>query len=174
MGDPAPADRRRVLLIGRRPTRSACLVAGGLLVGCLILYARSGPANLEGAALRRRNLAGANLSHANLVRANLSGADLGHARLDGADMSVSQMVGTRLNGANLRAARMVGANMRGADLTTADLSDADMTNADLGPPDAQVRGAHYTNSTVWPAGFDPQSNGAVLDESDRASRSGMN
>jgi hypothetical protein len=163
----SPTIRPRLLKPGPLLWRPACLVAAVLTIG-LVLYARSGPPDLSNANLRGRNLEGANLSHSKMSRANLSGADLSHARLEGADMSVTQMVGTRLRGASLRGAQMGGANMRGADFTDADLRDADMTNADLGPPDAVVRGAHYSCNTVWPGGYNPQSGGAILDGRDCA------
>lgn len=69
-------------------------------------------ANLAGSRLRLADLREADLSEANLQKANLSGAFLTHANLTGANLSAAI-----LQGANFSAASMNKAILRGADLS---------------------------------------------------------
>lgn len=67
------------------------------------------------------------------------------------DLKGEDLSGTNLAGAKLGKADMRGARLQGADLSTATLDGADLTLA------------AFNCSTKWPAGFDPNAAGALLD-----------
>jgi uncharacterized protein YjbI with pentapeptide repeats len=100
--------------------------------GCGIWpHTRCPGADLRGADLSARNLAGADLRGAKLAGADLRVANLAGANLDGANLA-----GARLNKINAPTATFRGANFSGADLEFArvmrcDFSDADFTGANL-------------------------------------------
>lgn len=107
----------------------------------------------------QRRMRGFDLAGKDLSGLNLADSDLRKATLEGADLS-----GTRFGGADLS-----GANLRGAKLKEADLSNAELQGADLrGVADLwkamSLAGAKYDEDTKWPAGFDPKTTGAILDD----------
>jgi hypothetical protein len=91
------------------------------------------------------------LGQANLSEAMLNNADLRSANLFGADVSDAE-----LRGANLRAAKLPFANLRDADLRGADLSGADLRHV------RSFKDALYSQTTKFPANFDPKANGMSL------------
>jgi hypothetical protein len=93
--------------------------------------------HFEGARFRRAHLEGAQLEGV-----QLQGAKLRDAHLEGADLGPDPELG--LPGANLEGAYLHGANFEGAKLKG-----------------ARLKGAHFDAETVWPAGFDPDTEGCV-------------
>ena len=139
------------------------------LSGAYLSGADLSGAYLRNAYLRNAYLSGANLSGAYLSGANLSGADLSGAYLRNAYLSGANLSGANLSGANLRNADLSGAALSGADLSGADLRNANLRNANLSGAylsgadlrSANLSGAYYTQWTLWPAGVDPTTTGAV-------------
>lgn len=134
-------------------------------------------ADLRGADLSGLDLSQADFRSANLRRANLSGTNLtnalfgigsrvnrtakqprelisqegGRTLIFGGGFTIqdSPLGGTDLTEANLRNANLNRAQFFATNLTGADLTDADLTDA------------VFSNSTVWPHGYDPIEHGAV-------------
>ena len=110
-------------------------------------------------------LVGVNLSGANMVSVNLSGADLRTS-----DLSHADLYGANLSGANLFGAYLFGADLRKADLSEADLRKTFLGKTDLRGADLRTAnldsvlldGAWCDADTMWPKGFDPEANGALL------------
>ncbi len=92
------------------------------------------------ANLRAANLSSTNLVEANLSRANLAGANLSRANLAGANLSKAN-----LNGANLQKANLIPSDLRNTELEN-----------------VRMQGAIYSDNTLFPANFNPQSQGAYL------------
>ena len=90
--------------------------------------------------MSKANLCAANLSSTNLVEANLSRANLA--------------------GANLSRANLIEANLNGAHLQKANLIASDLRNTEL--ENVRMQGAIYSDNTLFPANFNPQSQGAYL------------
>lgn len=137
-----------------------------------IRHRRSGKVLLR---VRAGTLGGLNLQGENLEGADLPGAWLLATFLRGANLSCANLRKTTLLQADLEAADLSGADLRDADLSSAslqqaDLRAADLTGADL--TDAKVAGARYDVRTRWPAGFDPQPQGAELAQPGNSQRSG--
>ena len=114
------------------------------------------------------------IKRASLAEANLNGMYLWSARLAYADLKrtnfqCSSLVGAQLHfadlkGANLREAILFNALMRGSNLTNADLSESNLIGAKLDTcrlSGAVLKNALYSKTTVWPDGFDPDSQGAI-------------
>ncbi len=99
------------------------------------------------------------------------------------DNTIVSLAGANLSGANLRGANLYNANLFEADLRRADLREADLGSADLRHVrhmrstqsfgvilgaanllEAELRSSTYNSQTQWPAGFNPQTAGAVLVE----------
>lgn len=114
-------------------------------------------ADLSGATLKGRNLAGARLRQADLSlaemnRTSFAGADLrdvnfyggvfGGASFAGANLSQASLVGTYLQGANFRGAILAGANLSGAEMDRA-----------TGLTQAQLNRACGDGSTRLPRGL---------------------
>ena len=159
-------------------------LAGASLTGAHFEGALFSGANLEGADLFKANLhaadlEGANLRGAGLLLANLNDTVLWGANAEGARLYGANLEGAALKGANLRSAGLTGANLKDAGLHSAVLTGADLTGANLegaGLDGANLEGANldganlkgavllnavYDASTIWPAGVDPASQGAV-------------
>ncbi len=105
------------------------------------------------------------LSGAYLPKANLDGSDLAQTDLSNAVLDLARLNNARLSEAVLVDVRLAYAKLHSADLERADLSGAslggaDMTRADL--TNARLRGAHYSEKTAWPDGFDAEESGASL------------
>jgi uncharacterized protein YjbI with pentapeptide repeats len=111
-----------------------------------------------------------------LRQMDLRGAVLGPVSLNAAALQGADLRGARLVGVELEGAHLGHADLRGADLTSCDFHEADVTGADFrgawlpadrmdptGLGEALFAGAHYRSTTEWPAGFDPDAAGAVLD-----------
>ncbi len=121
-------------LVPASPAAAACSDAAGAgvnWVGCNRSFAQ-----LNGADLRRSNLADADLSYAALFQADLSGANLRRANLRdafpvGADLSSADATGAVFAHADLVAANLEGTVLRGADLRRADLDYARLAGADF-------------------------------------------
>jgi uncharacterized protein YjbI with pentapeptide repeats len=133
-------------------------------------------ANLQGASLDGTDLHGAYLENATLLGAsailappNLQDAVLVETNLRGADLHDANLGTAHLHAAKLQDADLNGANLQDADLRDANLQDADLRGANLQgarlgaqfefanrqgagtiPPGANLRGAKYDDSTVWP------------------------
>ncbi|MEB3163850.1 MAG: pentapeptide repeat-containing protein [Prochlorothrix sp.] len=161
------------------------------LPGAKLQRANLAEANLAGADLSRADLYRATLERANLVNAKLGysqltgmgqgtivaalearlhgywpplwqrGADLREAKLKDADLTGADLRDANLEGADLRnvvftAALLQGANFAGTDLRSAYL------NATLSQ--VNFSNALYSYLTIFPAGFDPEAAGMVLEE----------
>jgi uncharacterized protein YjbI with pentapeptide repeats len=117
------------------------------------------------------NLAGCDFSKADLSGADLSGAYLNAAKLRYADLSRANLSDTNLSGANLHGANLSEADLSDANLTKIDLSGANLTNArlnyvnlvDANLSGIDLSGAKYNKETKWPAGFDAEAAGAILE-----------
>ena len=141
--------------------------------------------NLQGANLEKAciggSLSGARLYGANLKQADLRGvdlrvADLERAILIGAHLQETHLPDDYLKGANLERANLQGANFKGANLEGAFLGGADLTKSYLLEPSlelpysmgtnldalldgADLKGARYDESTLFPKGFDLEERG---------------
>ena len=123
-------------------------------------------ANLKGAFLIEINLQkafliGAELQEAYLFMANLSEADLRSANLHNANLEEANLRGANLHNVNLGEAKLIAADLTGANITDTDLWAADFTGANLSR--ANLRGAIYNETTLWPEGFNPESAGAQFE-----------
>lgn len=105
---------------------------------------------LKGADLRARDLARSDLTNVDLRAADLAGADLSESVLDYADLSSADLGGADLKGASLVETSLWNTDVRGADLRG-------VRNLVM----ANLKRATFDRDTVWPAGLDPTSLGAV-------------
>jgi uncharacterized protein YjbI with pentapeptide repeats len=108
---------------------------------------------LISADLSFANLSFANLSFANLRSANLTCADLSSATLNGADLISANLSQANLSDANLTGANLSFVNLGSATLRSANLSGCDLRSADF--HGADLTEARYTQTTLFPEGFDP-------------------
>lgn len=96
---------------------------------------------------------------------SLQRSSLYWANLQGADLSGCNMRDCDLRGAVLRDAKLCDADLAGADLGKDNVGGAtDMHGADFSGAivlGSNLAGAEYDDSTVFPAGFDPQLHGMV-------------
>ncbi|MEM7131295.1 MAG: pentapeptide repeat-containing protein [Chloroflexota bacterium] len=120
--------------------------------------------DLEGAKLIGTSLSGVSLGGANLRHAYLSDADAKNGSFLNADFYDADLENANLERADLRNTILEQASLRDANLSWADLRGASLANADLNM--ATLEGASYSHSTIWPEGFDPATNGAILVEDD--------
>jgi len=97
--------------------------------------------DLQGANLRKADLAGADLRDSNLSGVFLQGADLYKANLSGAALK-----GAKLGQADLSRATLIDADLTNADLERADLSSADLSGATLAK--ANLAGASLVGATL--------------------------
>lgn len=134
--------------------RAACLVESSL-IGAVLIGAVLDSANLRASSLRGARMNGASLRGANLVQADLRGADLFGADLTGADLT-----GADLTGANLSHVKLVEANLSDATLESADFQAADLRGTVF--TDTSFVYSLYDDTTVWPAGFDPDRGSVIL------------
>lgn len=88
---------------------------------------------------------------AKLENRDLSGLDLFYAALSKADLTSAKLAGVSLGRADLFKADLSGADLRGADLSSANLRQA------------AFDGAIYDCNTLWPRGFNPETEGATRD-----------
>lgn len=147
--------------------------ANGKLQGIELMEADLSGSDLRDVDLRASNLAYANLQGANLWEANLQGASLHQsnlqraylveANLQKAFLKSANLQGANLWQANLQEAYLWGANLQNAILWIADLRDAKLDGAIL-------RGAVYSQDTLWPNGFEPKGAGATLVQWDAEKR----
>ena len=115
---------------------------------------RVGPKNFTRQNFVHLELAGANLTGAklagfDLIGLDLSGANLGEAVLVEADLSWADLSDADLQRANLERAYLFETKLHGAKLLEANLGQVDL------------RGAEFSDTTLWPTGFDPVRAGAV-------------
>ncbi|MGH1502184.1 MAG: pentapeptide repeat-containing protein [Acidimicrobiales bacterium] len=135
-------------LVPASPAAAACgdaAAAGVNWVGCNRSFAQ-----LNGADLRRANLADVDLSYAALFQVDLSGANLRRADFQdafpvGADLSSADATEANFAHADLVAANLEGTVLRGADLRRADLDFARLAGADF--TGAQLAGVDFTGAT---------------------------
>lgn len=126
--------------------------------------------------LQKTRLPWAKINNANFYLSNLNGsdfreADLSKARLTDAKLMQTDLRKAKLIGANLRGTKLFDSDLRNADLQDADLSNCDMNYAKLHGTNlsgAKLTGtnlnkATFTDATIWPKGFDPIQEGAILD-----------
>ena len=159
--------RRRSRSLGRMP--DADQRSRGLLARVDLTGSDLGYSDLAGADLHYSDLSDSFLLGADLRGADLTGVWFVHAMLEGtrlhqADLRTAVLWQARLAGADLRAtdltaADFTGAHLHGARLDLADLRGADFTAADLAS--ATFHGAVADDTTIWPAGFDPQRVGVL-------------
>jgi uncharacterized protein YjbI with pentapeptide repeats len=134
-----------------------------------------GGAELENVNFILVNLIGAHLSLAKLNSADfrmvtcigieLAGAKLNNARLEAceltnAELSLAKMVKAKLMNANLEYAKLRGTDLTKANLSNAKLKGTNFKGAILS--NTKFRGSEYNESTIWPDGYDPTLNGAIL------------
>jgi hypothetical protein len=131
--------------------------------------------NLQGAALEKAQLQrsifnGSHLDYADVAgQADLQGSDFRGASLFGASFDTANLSGalfsaptsssgqplkqtSDLRNVNFHRAILVGARFDGADLRGAHLEGADLRNS-RGLEEADLDGATYDSSTLWPEGF---------------------
>ena len=137
---------------------------------------------LKNAKLEKANFQGADLTDADLTGATVTEADFTGANLQDAIISGVYFLRANLSKANLKGTKKLNigsaASLRGADLRKVELSGSanamDMREADLrgarlkdvySLADARIKRAKYDRTTIFPADFDPQQAGLILDES---------
>ena len=165
--DRAPHIQAAITVLGRMP--DADQRSRGLLARVDLTGSDLGYSDLAGADLHYSDLSDSFLLGADLRGADLTGVWFVHAMLEGtrlhqADLRTAVLWQARLAGADLRAtdltaADFTGARLHGARLDLADLRGADFTAADLAS--ATFHGAVADDTTIWPAGFDPQRVGVL-------------
>jgi uncharacterized protein YjbI with pentapeptide repeats len=138
-------------------------------------------ADLIGADLRGKVLAGAHLERADLRGADLRGAWLFLAHLENALLENTDLKGTYLFLAHLDNADLVGADLpkahlgfadlTGADLRAADLTGADLTGAQVSK--AKLAGVYLTGAIYAPASEPPEPYVAGIKVSQRSARVAM-
>ena len=114
-------------------------------------------ADLSGAVLKGKNLAGARLRQADLSlaemnRTSFAGGDLRDVNFYGGVFGGASFAGANLTNASLVGAYLQGANFRGATLAGANISGAEMDRA-IGLTQAQLNRACGDGSTRLPRGF---------------------
>ena len=121
--------------------------------------------DLRGADFAGQQLEGINISDSDLRGADFTGADLYWAYAFMANCEGAIFRKTQLNGANLMEANLRGADLRDAYISfdnlggCPQLQGADLAGAML--DGAILIGCEYDDSTVFPAGFDPATNGMI-------------
>ena len=108
----------------------------------------------NGAHFDRWDLGGADFRSANLTRVGFLDAQLDGARFDGATAESCSFDGSSLRRASFSNFKARHVSFRRADLRGASFDGANLLLANLS-------GARYSDSTKWPAGFDPNVRGAV-------------
>ena len=136
-------------------------LAGAILSGVNVSGASLANVTAD-SATRWPDLVGANLADANLVGVNLSGVDLRQASLAGVDLSEANLEWANLADANLTGANLSGAYFWGATLGGANLAGANLSGPNLN--NVQLTTARADSSTVWPAGFNPEAAGVILED----------
>jgi uncharacterized protein YjbI with pentapeptide repeats len=124
---------------------------------------------LEGADLSSARLVGADLRGANLHHANLSFASLQDADLREADLAHARLINTSLWDADLRGANLVGAQFRDRGWLYRSQSGwraaLGFDRLRTGSVDqllgANLRGAGYDETTVWPPDFPAEERGCI-------------
>ncbi len=100
------------------------------------------------------SLRGANLQDAYLEGAPLTWVDLAHVDLRGGNLAWADLTWANLEGANLAGANLLAADLRKAQLQGANLEGANLLLTEL-------TYAEYDEATLWPAGFNPETTGAI-------------
>jgi uncharacterized protein YjbI with pentapeptide repeats len=177
--DLARTDLRKLLGIGVRLNEvllNSAHLEGAYLDGADLKGARLDDAHLEhahltSAQLGSANLCGAHLGSADLTGADLENADLTNANLEKANLSDAQLKGAHLTGANLKEANLTVANLNKADLAAACLEGAVFLEAhlegavlDANLEEAILVEARSDAQTIWPAGFDWQAAGVIMED----------
>lgn len=165
--DRAPHIQAAITVLGR--VRSADKRSRGWLARVDLIGSDLGYSDLAGADLHYSDLSQSFILGADLRRADLTGAWLVRAVLDGArlhqaDLRSAVVWLARLPGADLRAADLTGADFSGALIRDASLDLADLRGTDFSAADitgTTFRGAIADDTTIWPAGFDPQQVGVL-------------
>lgn len=111
-------------------------------------------ANLRDVDLSGLYLWGKNLSQADLRDANLKKATVNNAYLIRADLRGADMRGASFFRASLENSNMAGADLRGANLLHANLAGTNLI-------DIKLKEALYSETTIFPTGFDPSRHGAL-------------
>ena len=129
------------------------------LEGANLKYANLANANLREAHLEGAKLKGVNLKDANLFGANLAGASLTDANLQNTNLEKADLFGVDLSFSNLQYA-----NLQGANLSVVNFQETILLGTNLHTPwwnDTILKGAKYSNSTIFPDGFNPEAAGAI-------------
>lgn len=147
---------------GKKPDfRNAKLVeidlSGENLSGVDFTKANLSSADLEQGNLENASLQRANLDNVNLYRAHMKNANLRRASMKNTNLYKPTLTNADLSEVDLKVAKV---DFDGAYLDYAKLYDADLSNIDLSR--TILVGAEYSNSTIWPDGFDPKKAGAIL------------
>jgi len=116
-------------------------------------------ANLNHADLSEARMDWASVSHASLKKATLTNAtmdyaDLRYADLEDVDLSGAYLFYVKMGYANLQRARLRDADVRYAEFRRANLRDADLTGV-LRIEDVKFDKTRYSETTLFPSGFDP-------------------
>lgn len=105
------------------------------------------------------DLEGRDLRSFYLPERDLTGANLKEVMLEGAHLLKAVLVHADLFEANLCGANLAHADLQGANLTFANLERADLQHANLkgavGLDAGRLRGALYSDDTVWPDDYTP-------------------
>ena len=120
-------------------------------------------ANMYSGNFRNADLQGADFRDAKLENVFITGANLSEANFEGVNLGTIPMFSSKLRNANLRNLK------RANNFTDCDLFGADLRGANLREMSSYrgsvFRKAKYDSNTIWPTGFDPKEQGAVLVES---------
>ena len=135
---------------------SNAILTSAILRDATLIRAHLDNATLNYGDLREAAFNNASVRNANLIQTNLSDSDFSGADLSGADLDRATLVGAVLSEAILVNANLEWSNMQSVDLSGTDLTGSDLTGANLthGVADSFTR---------WPAGFDPEAAGVVID-----------
>jgi uncharacterized protein YjbI with pentapeptide repeats len=104
---------------------------------------------------KRIDIRGLDFFNANFREAGLAEAFCHSTVFFGAELTKCVLRKADLRHANFREANMEGANLEGANLKGTNFMDAKLTGAKLSE-------AQFNAETIWPAGFDPLTQGAIL------------
>ncbi|HEX2911763.1 MAG TPA: pentapeptide repeat-containing protein [Chloroflexia bacterium] len=142
-----------------------CSFAARDMTGVNLREAYLNRVNLSANKLPKADLRGADLTRCSLQGCDLRGANLQGATLENCDLRQANFQGTNLTDCNAEYSDFRGSNLSGANLSGADLTGCKFQRANLQEAfllNCQFTEAVYSVKTLWPAQFDPASQGLTL------------
>jgi uncharacterized protein YjbI with pentapeptide repeats len=151
-------ERKSLLEPPIAPRLTAAALRAGLISDQKLLGLSMKSANLSRMHLFFRDMKGSDFSESNMEWCNLQGCDLrtssfANANMTNANLNHTDLRACNFDGALLHEVNFLAAHLEGANLATANIKDCNFR-------------ATYDSGTKWPAGFDPEAEGAVLNESE--------